>query len=305
MTNEFILGKIFINQDFPQESVLTANELVDRMRKRGVGIALEDLESWEKEGYLHPILRLSPIRKEEPDEDDSPYWPYSTEHRDLREYDRQEKLEYPTPESHLPWSEYIDESGESKKITLYHPFQELQVFELHTRFSVYFRRSTLISEEGFKLWKNRLVSEQRLAESASLKLMNRDLRLQGLLMVLGDCYLPRIRHRFRCSRIESHKPEYLSWLDWCKSLDVPETCLRFGFEKEQLSAEYIRLSRIATDIDPLRYWYVLIRHARRDMLGKLKNRALLAQELYDMAYILKFALHDIGAEDLRHPDDVA
>ena len=73
--------------------------------------------------------------------------------------------------------------------------------------------------------------------------------------------------------------------------------------KDEVRNLYEHIAANAQIADPISKWYVFTRLISRDKKKYLKDRALLAQDYYDMACMLAYFLKDLG-EEVTEPDDL-
>lgn len=98
-----------IESEFPQFYILNSRRFERFLEARDIWVTVEDLEHFEKIGFLYPILRLH--RPKVSDNSGRKYAGISENPYELKEYLKQGFIEYPTPENFRPWKEYRDDTN--------------------------------------------------------------------------------------------------------------------------------------------------------------------------------------------------
>jgi hypothetical protein len=292
--------KELIMLEVPQFELLTASKFVRYLRSRDIRINEEELEYFEKEGFIYPVLRLKrPVIKEG---HKASYGSVMTSTFYLKEYLKDNLLEFPNSSNFRPWREYRDENGEENTIIFYHPYQVfiLNRFINFTRITVkssYIETATRY-EEMFQQVK--MIFRQ--VKEAFLSARPKLIRQIGLLLQLQNAYQPYYRGILHLTWDENSAE---LWKNWRKNIFSLQKVL----EDSEMSIEEVKKLRdyFAVQghfIDPLAHWYPLIRLIPYRKKEKLKGKALLAQDYYEVVGLLNMFLKDLTGEEQPEPDDV-
>ena len=124
----------------------------------------------------------------------------------------------------------------------------------------------------------------------------------GLCILLDEAYLPDLGH-FR-SKI-GEKSFYEEWVSWRTGKFQPKKLLeQTNSSIEKAIQLYKTYTAFAIGKDPLWKWYILIQIMRPSRRKELKGEALLAQEYYDLAYMLGNFIFDLRGTKMLEPDDL-
>jgi hypothetical protein len=297
------LGQTYLSQSYPQDNVFTVDKFLEFLKKRDVKVSREILESWYREKLLSPFFFMKRERLEEA--------ATSMEYKTIvfspayyKECLREGNISFPSEGSCLPWKDYLDEQGREETWIFYHPIQILQVVPIYTTMTWLTSYEALPKDSaGYQQYVEEAMKERRRLEEILHRTGDNVDRLCQLILVLGDVYLPRIRKRLSC--FDLFNETFLEdWYGWVKDLDIPNEVKRLGFDNDMIHRWYKHLSLDGKTFDPLSDWYLLVRHISPAKRQKLRGKAILAQDYYDFAYVLKHLLEDLGMGELCEPDEV-
>ena len=303
MPGEMSLGQFYLSLPFPQDNVLTINEFLEALKTRGEPITRELLESWDREGLLNPLFFMT-RDKLEGGTGSMKYgtvFSFPTYYKDRMQ---EGKLSFPSDGTYRPWKEYLDEDGEEETWIVYHRVQMFRAVQI--RRSISWLTTLELLPENNSEFHTYIENVKRRYASTIQGLLDAsdtaDKQCKSML-VFGDLYLPRIRRSLFCSDLK--KQRFLEdWFEWSKGFDVGSEVKRLGLDVDTLKRWYTRFSLDGDTHDPLREWFLLVRHIRPAKRQQLRGQALLAQDHYDAAYILKFLLEDLHVTDVCEPDEV-
>jgi len=303
MTRETSLGQLYLSLPFPQDNVLTVNDFLESLKTRGESVTRGLLEAWDREGLLSPLFLMKRDRLEGAS-DSMKYGAVFSFPTYYKERMQDGKILFPSNGSYKPWTEYLDEDGEEETWIAYHRVQMFRAIQI--RRATTWRTSLNQLPENNIECQTYIKNAKRRYESSRRGLQETSVTADKqckLMLIFGDLYLPRIRRRVFCSDLDN--PHFLEdWFKWGKRLDVDNEVNRLGLNVDTLRNWYERFSIDGNEYDPLRQWFVLVRHIRPSKRQQLKGQALLAQEYYDAAYVLKYLLEDLGVTDVCEPDEV-
>ncbi len=315
------LGELYLEKRFPQARVLSGRDFVRFCKDRGFRIGLKDLEAFERDGLLSPLFRVRrqeiPLKKVEEGfapltEEDDPalavsktYGEVSTGIDDLRWHRDRGLITFPGEGPFREWGEYKDR-GWDVEIPFYHPLQALAVRPAIRATKVSFTRSILGAspEELAERLETARKGHSFDAKIASGELQHLD-ELMRLALRVEDALLPNLRLILRGSGgmrgVEEEEPDWWTWrqgLDWDGVLEL------LGWNAEDIKALYRHWAVNASFDDPLDNWYLLVQNIRYRRRQRLKGAALLAQDRYEVAMMLRAVYREVTGEALPPPDDV-
>lgn len=289
-----------ITLETPQFEVLDSRRFVRFLRARDIRMSIEDLEHFEKIGFLYPVLRLK--RPEIMENKVVRYAGISGSAWYLKRYLQAGLLEFPNSENLRSWDKYRDKDREENTFVFYHPYQVFLIdrFLSSTRFvltSSYLETATS-SEKMFQQAKG----IHQATKESFLKARPPLIRQIGLLLHLQNAYQPYYRRRVRLSFDDK---SFQQWVDWREkefsSSDVLEHC---GMSLEAVKNLRTYFAAQASFRDPIERWYPLVRLMPFGQKEKLKGKALLAQDYYEIVGILNLFLLDLTDEEQPDPDDL-
>jgi len=297
------------------------------LEKRGLYVRGDNLEYFEEQGFLYPIVRVirptfmckkikrvengvvkeywQPLEEGETVEGETKkmYGGIGDITHRLYDYSKEGLIIFPSKSNFKPWKEYKD-GYEETVLPFYHPYQAIYVKEIlnMTRLTI----SSIPELENKEMLK-RMEKLRRFDEVRRRHLFKRLKEYQKfirLLLSIQDRYLPLIRRKFE-GRIDVDFGEFWNkWFEWTQKLDPHAVLRESGFTVDQIKEWRIHFAAQAGFIDPLRSWYILVRHIPYSKREKLKGDALLAQDYYEIVDMLGRFLTDLTGEKQLDADDL-
>lgn len=315
--------KIMLENPFPQTFLLSKMSFRSFLEKRGIRLMHDDLERFEEEGLLYPIVRVfrptflckkikkvengvvkeywQPLKEGEIFEGETKkmYEGISNITHHLYDYFKKGLIVLPSKSNFKPWKEYQDEY-EPTALPFYHPYQAIIVKEILNLTNLRVCDIAYLEKGDTEVPKK--FYELRLDHF--LKGTKNYYQFIGLLLLIQDRYLPIIRKRFAGGSGVDFDEQWDKWFEWTQKFD-PETILKkSGFTVEQIKNWRLHFAAQASFVDPLRNWYILIQHIPYSKREKLKRDALLAQDYYEIVDMLGRFLFDLTGEKQLDADDL-
>jgi len=298
------LGQILLAEPFLQTRPLTAKDFVDHCIDRGIRMNMRLLERMDLEGFAPPILR---VHKEKTLRAESTRGVYSALHLNistLRLMRERGLVKVPDEEAPRPWKEYRDGHDEAV-VPLYHPSQTLLVEPVQWLDEVTFGDSLLTAGPEDVI---RRVGEARKSRDARVRGLRDAVRhregLLRLLIRLENAFLPDLRGSFSVDPTSEFPDWYAQWAEWRRALDFSSIIKECGWSTETVRRSFESWSMRAMNLDPMGRWYLLVRNIKNEKRSELRGDALLAQDSYDVAMMLKWAYEHATGESLPEPDDL-
>jgi len=250
--------KIILESQFPQSDLLQGKQFLDFLGKRGLRVSIEDLEYYDENGTVRPVLRLNrPLAKEGP----MKYAAMMTDIFSMRHLFKQGWIELPRDDDFQPWQNYRD-GYEDKTWLYYHPFQFAsirrlmigQAFKLGPR---HFKQMKDV-QASFELMKESVERTESVSQKVGIESW---IPRVGLLMLLEEAYRPHLGSL----SINEHDSAFVEkWSDWRVNKFSPHEILtRSGMTVAQVKEVYNVLASEGHMVDPLASWYPLLRLIKR------------------------------------------
>jgi hypothetical protein len=289
-----------------QNPLLSAREFERYLRERSITIVhwigmhtmeyiglTGELEWFEQSGLVYPLFRIPSTH--------SIVMP-----GELNSYRDQGLILYPEVGQFKSWKSYYESEGQ-RYVSFYHPYQSLLVKQIYR----YVLRMPLValsptcwiqddarSLRNIQSWQEE-VGERIRSFRQSGKVMA-FYKVLKLLLVLQEYYLPGIRRRLVTSMGENQQ-----WYDWRWQLNLTEILENSELNIDELKKWQDHAALEAQRVDPLRDWYLLIRHASYEKKQKLKGAPLLAQSFYEISEMLRHFIFDTTGEELPAEDNLS
>lgn len=207
LPNELSLSKyidILLRSRFPQQDLLNPKDFLLYLKKRGFHTSMGELEYYDKQGLVRPVLRLR-----RPKEQGRYIFP-EQDIFSLQEYHKNGLIEFPVHDDYSPWSQY--HRGSEDIVPLFHPYQIFQIDNLG--------HSLTVSIDGRDFGQDNNPQEfydnikelvlKRIVQKK--KIINEIVIPQiGLCILLDEAYLPDLG-KFRSKIGESSF--YEEWATW-------------------------------------------------------------------------------------------
>lgn len=298
----------YIEMPNQMNTLLLPQKFVEYAKRRGLAVSLDELETLERRNLLVPLLRvrrpLVPARDlddQERRDGDMTYGYISHEHDALAMYRDDGLILYSRLSDYQPWNEYTDSaSGVEIVVTYYHPYQILWLSVL-LGMCRYEPCISLLEEPVSGLPQSIDWRRERFA-SFSARVTDPTnppsfYRLLLLLLRLDGAYLPAIRGYLHM------RPD--QWSRWRQTIDVLQIISACGLDEERLKKEQFELAASTYFGDPLHTWYVLVRHVSYEKRQKLTDKALFAQDRYEISELLRAVVRDAYGTELPAEDDLS
>ena len=320
------LARIIMKNPFPQTSLQDEGRFLRFLEERGIRIRLENLEWFEEMALLYPIVRiirptypwkkvrriengvtkeyLQPLERGEAYDGEivEKYGAIGNVTYGLENYFNQNLVVFPSKEFFKPWKEYR-KGYEETAFAYYHTYQVIQVKEIMSSvtFSVWYK--AFLSKEG----KEPNLENLNKIYEVKLKILPGKLKdfqkLIRLLLLIQDRYLPFIRKRFVGNGF-AFTNSWEKWFDWRDKFDPQAVLEQSNYTIEEIKNWRRYFAAQARFIDPLKQWFIIIRHISYAKREKLKGNALLAQDYYEIVDLLGEFLFDLTGETQPDADDL-
>src|SRR2546425_4715173 len=300
------LGRIFLEKVFPQVRALTPMNFRDYCTDRGISVdlRLRLLERLDLQGLVPPMLRVSREKVSPRRSVKVSYGIIQTSVPGLQSARSRGLVEFPEDIHSRPWKEY-KESYNEVVVPLYHPLQVLMVEPVARIGEVTFSDSLLEAEPEDILARVTKFRENRAAWLRGIgEAIKQREQLIRLILLVEDAFLPDLRSSFIPDPMRDFWDWFAEWSDWRRNLDWKSVILSSGWTVDEVRSAYEFWAIRAVVHDPLERWYILASGMRYEKRRKLKGSALLAQDLYDIAMMLKWLYEYATGESLPMPDEV-
>jgi len=286
-----------------QNPLLSAREFERYLKERGIPIfdmsaaqfrgLVGDLEWFEQSGLVYPLFRIPSAHS-------------IAMSRELKSYRDQGLILYPEVGKFKPWNDYRQFEGQ-RYVPFYHPYQSLLIKEVYDHVlqiplialsPICWIQDNARSLRNIQSWQKKVDERTRSFEQSGKVIAF--YKLLKLLLLLQEYYLPGIRKRLVTS-VDGDQ----QWYDWRWKLDLIEVLENSELDIDELKKWQDRVAFEAQRIDPLRDWYLLIRHASYEKKQKLKGAALLAQSFYEISEMLRHFIFDTTGEELPTEDNLS
>jgi hypothetical protein len=298
----------YLSKSAPQNLLLSEGEFVRYAKDRGLHIRQEDLEYFEERGFLFPLCRIKlPVIREYPIEGEirREYAPLMNISHNLLKWYENGFCEDPTKTEFRPWQEYKDGYHQTAR-TLYHPWQFINL-------------KSIVHSLGHNLSVEQILEEERLEKIQErvrkfwgsqgdwvdfiVQTVNENLRFLSFLISIEDLYLPLVRSSFIEAPWKSDDG-FEIWKSFKARFDPKDALSKYCLAVEQLEEWRKQIAVMAMSIDPLRDWYLLVRHINYNKRRKLRGDALFAQDCYEIAEVLGQFLEELTGKTQYDPDDL-
>ena len=302
MTEVSYFMKLLLKSEFPQFNLLSVNQFLSELKKRGIQLRDYDLEYFDKIGILRPCLRLNRPRIDKPGQKyallllgNPNYW---------KELYEENLVKLPQKNDFKPWKKYRDEDGLAKTELFYHPWQMLFIkniiFGEMSRYSgSYFLTRNFDAEKFLKRERKLYRSWLKIIKKRTENEFN---LIIGLLMLLEEPHRVELTHRFY--QIETDAKAWQKWNKWKKKTYSPSKILKESkFTLEKINKIYSHMVYDVNNLDPINSWNPLPDIIKREKKLKLKGDGLLAQDRFDALQLMSFFVKDLTGKSLPSPYD--
>lgn len=290
--------KILLDSKFSQFNLLSAEEFLAYVKKRGIHRKISDLEYYDKIQVVKPVLRLRGSLHERLVKKCTKNLSIYT----LENYKQENLIELSSDDDYKPWKTWLDEHNDPLCM-YYHPAQivgfdhitkGVQLNLSPQKFLEITNPEEYVSMVKEKYSKN-LEGWQKAVQDSWLPRI-------GFLMLLEESYAIHVRQEY--FRGKSDENTFDKWQDWKFEKFSPESIMENSpLDKEKILALYSLLARINHD-DPIGDWYPLQYIIKRSRKRQLFGLALLSQDYYEFATMVSHFIHDLYDETVLEPDDL-
>lgn len=289
-----------IESEYPQYSLLTESGFRRFLESRGIIVRTENLEHFEKEGFLLPVLRLHRPKSGDPGQK---YSGVSTDAFSLKSYKDGGYVEFPSRETFREWDSYKD-GYENSVVMLYHPYQILILNNLLSSVSSLLKYPLLEKKEEYRQRFDEINPFYDQSKAFFLKRKPQLVKRIGLLLNLQNIYQPIYRRSYIPDK-RGLEDSFERWQSWKEEQFSSEKILKNGQYSVESIINYRNwLAAQAKFIDPIKNFYMLFRLIPYRKKMKLSGKALLAQDYYEFIGILNLYLKDLTGENQPDPDDI-
>lgn len=292
--------KTLIESEYPQYSLFTESDFRRFLDSRGINIRTENLEHFEKEGFLLPVIRLNRPKSDGPGQK---YSGVSTDAFSIKGYIDGGYVEFPTRDNFREWDSYRD-GYEYSVVMLYHPYQILIMQKLLSSVSSLLKYPLLENVEEYQRRFDEIKPFYDQSKAYFLKRKPQLMKRIGLFFNLQDAYQPIYRRSY-IPDWRGLEDSFERWKTWKEEQFSPEALLKSSRYSIEAIINYRNwLAAQVKFIDPIKNFYMLFRLIPYRKRMKLSGKALLAQDYYEFIGILNLYLKDLTGKNQPDPDDI-
>lgn len=312
-----------------QQRLLRPFDLKRMAEDRGFWVGQDALESWDKLGIFHPLLRVQyPFSYHRAKPGDTwPGWegePLAGEMEDtdgvvavIQDWSpsvQQEKpgvhpavVVAPTVENFVAWSDYQQNDGDWGPVNtggiFFHPYQIFRLSRVirGCRSNIHFIDFT-VSEKSAEFIRQGMEETRKGLAKSELY----ELKRLFLLLSIEDRYLPSLRglrHQIHLTGF-GFDSEPSDWFEFEKTFDARHMLAELPFTIDEIKDMRKHLAREGWNLDPNRAWFDLAHHIPHEWRQRLRGDALFAWDYYEAAEIIGEFLHDATGEPQPHVDNL-
>ncbi len=271
------------------------NGFIQLLEKHEIRIWKNDLEEYEREGWLQPAFRL--VLPEDQRQGDVDLY-LGTDA--IQQYYAAGHVEFPQEGDYEPWSRFKAEPRSTKrdrKLLYYHPLQILQVKDILQHKSVRFPWRDSYSRPDIEDIINNIEARMQQRGDWFNTDQTRTTRDIGILMLVEESYgiyvydhisIPLTVHR------EQFMDQWWEWKNGFTAVDLLQDC---GASIEQVRGLRDRIVVDIRFLDPLLKWHDLIRIMEPHVLEQVSGNVRTARMYHTIAGMLTRFLHDLDGKD--------
>jgi len=324
------LNYLIGNDCFRICSPLTARDFVSFCRKRNISTSEWILEQLERKGIFYPLARISKPKMKIKIE----YTPDRKGYRRLGELEKGEEWhgeveeEYsgfsfekefalswmedgllwdPSTKPYQSWESFRDENGDDKIVSYYSIFQVYALYNLTRFLEIGLDISWLLNDNKERLLN--LISRQfDRAQESILKFKEQEVsgaETALICQIISNRYYPKTqsdRRSIHFYQSMDYSRDW-NWETFARKWKPKQSLTEIGIDEKQLKEIHSDIALYAKDVDPLEYWYDLVSFISLDKKKYLKDKALLARELYSMECMIRLFYQDITGAKLLSPGE--
>lgn len=277
------VARTYMNRPFPQTHTISSSQFESCLRDRGINVGTGYLEGLEERRLLLPLYR--------------------------QRVDHAKNWHEFFPADEPEFAELREEQKKPSKrngpsiTAYYHPYQvyiidELNGLTIPLSFMYLEKDSQSILKDVDGIRKSHASQLNVIMKSwKETQLLN----LFRFLLIIEQKYLPEVTRSIKLHHFLWRRKRIMNvedWYRWSAGLRGQDTMERLHLTVEQLKSWHTHFSIKATNIDPLKKWYPLVRHIPWSKRKELTGKALLAQYYYQIAEMIRYFLRDAAGEDL-------
>ncbi|MCG7853259.1 MAG: hypothetical protein MIO92_12125 [Methanosarcinaceae archaeon] len=313
----------FIEEEqFIQCQPLRVDAFISYCEKRGLSISKMQLEYFEKNKLFFPLLRIKKRKYKEKivriSENEykhlgvlTPNERFSGELREAYEpihFDKnllsilfkKRYITIPKGKRFVPWATYYDSIiGDESHSTFYSQFQVYWLFKLLQGMKIELAPPGTDHISKKSKYLRDIERYFRSIKRNYKEAVDYYYRITELAISLQNRYLPYTKSDQR-SIIVSNPIIFSdwSWHDYKKTWNPEKTRKALNIDPEYLKDHYNRIYLDASNLDPLADWDQIVQFIAYEKKQRLKSHALLAQDFYAMALMVKMFYEDSTKESM-------
>jgi len=289
-----------LTEPYRQSQPLRTREFATWLRNRGLSYGADELSRLAAHGALLPIAVLveDPLRS-------SRYPPAGQAARGRLYGDR----------GHMVRAAELRRKEPPLRLEadgmLWHPFQLWNVERLNRILSIPTHvtpTTALMPARDYARFIGRILEGNALHEHVAEFVGSEELvQFESVLSLLlaVEPLVPQATRGVITFRFTNIEPSWSDYNAWASTIDHDALMGTIGLSVDELKTWHNRLATSAVHLDPLARWRVLVRYAPRSERARLKREALLAEDLYYAAEVLRRYLEVFhGVDDLPEEDNI-
>ena len=273
----------------------SADGFIQLLRKHEIRIWEEDLEEYEREGWLQPAFRL--VLPEDQRQGDVDLY-LGTDA--IQQYYAAGHVEVPQEGDYEPWSGFKAEPGSTKrdrKLFYYHPLQILQVKNILQHKSVRFPWRDSYSRPDIEAIISNIEARMQQRDDWFNTDQTRTSRDIGMLMLVEESYGIYVYDRISIPLTVQYEQFIDQWWEWKNGFAAADLLQDCGASIKQIRGLRDRIVADIRFLDPLLKWHDLIRIMRPHVLEQMSGDVRTARMYHAIAGMLTRFLHDLNGKD--------
>jgi len=299
MTEESTLSKsmkVVLNGKFPQFQLLSTEEFLYYLKKRGIKRDISDLEYYDKTNVIKPILRLGGSLHDNSFKRCSKNQTFNT----LQIYLENDLIIFPHDDDFQPWSKWLDKFDEPVCM-YYHPAQIVGFEHLTNIISLNLNPQRFLEIKDPQKYvsnvqKNYLEKLERIQKVVKDSWVPRI----GFLILLEEAYSVDVKQEY--FGISHEEKSFEKWQKWRSDEFSTQTIIdNSQIDKDKIFELHHHLARINYD-DPLGNWFPLQQILKKSRKRQLTGLGLISQDYYEFAEMVSNFIEDHFKEKTVAPD---
>lgn len=323
------LKHIIKNEFFIICPFLPTDRFISYCKDRDVRTSREQLEQFEKLGIFYPIARVRHPKIKIKIE----YIDNGKQYRDLgvlkdgEEWSGDIKEEYarfrfekkdaegwleegflwePLSRPFQAWETFNDRNGRRQIENFYSIFQCYTLYNLIRSTKLEIRAEWWVSynKKNINKLTNKVSGWAKMAISSHQKNGIRGEFAVAICQIISNRYFPKTQSDRRSIRLSTSTfYDNWDWDEYCCNWDAKPVLADIRMNIDELKRLHELVATDAKFADPLYQWYELISFVSVEEKKRLKGKALFAQTLYSMEYMLRLFYEDLTGDKLCPPDE--